>query len=128
MPSRQEEFRKRTKQFAFRIIHLFQALPATTAAQVLGKQLLRAGTSVAANYRAVGRARSRAEFIAKLGVVIEEADETVFWIECLIESRIVPSERLQPLLKEANELVAIFAAAERTARANSGKKASGSFT
>ncbi|HYX70935.1 MAG TPA: four helix bundle protein [Terriglobales bacterium] len=128
MPSRQEEFRNRTKRFAFRIIHLFQALPGTTAAQILGKQLLRSGTSVAANYRAVGRARSRAEFIAQLGVVIEEADETAFWLECLIESRILPSERLQSLLKEADELVAIFAAAERTARANSGKKVPGSFT
>jgi four helix bundle protein len=73
----------------------------------LGKQLLRSGTSVGANYRAAGRARSKAEFIAKIGIVVEEADETVFWLECLIESGIVRQELLQELLIEANELVAI---------------------
>ena len=86
---------------------------------MIGKQLLRSGTSVAANYRAVNRARSRAEFIAKLGVVLEEADEAVFWLEALAEADILKPASLQPLLKEANELVAIFAASQRTARSNS---------
>jgi len=82
----------------------------------MGKQLLRSGTSVAANYRAVCRARSSAEFIAKMGIVIEEADETVFWIELLVESGIVQAESMQSLLQEANELLAIFAASAQTAR------------
>jgi four helix bundle protein len=92
--SKQEELRNRSKQFALRIIRLFRHLPRTTEAQVLGKQLLRSGTSVGANYRAVGRARSKAEFISKISLVVEEADETVFWIECLIESGIVKPELL----------------------------------
>ncbi len=117
--STQEQLRERTKQFAFRIIRLFKALPRSTEALVVGKQLLRSGTAVAANYRAVNRARSRAEFIAKLGVVLEEADETVFWLEALIEAGVVKTALLEPLLKEANELVAIFAASQRTARSNS---------
>jgi four helix bundle protein len=114
--SKQEELRARTKKFALRVIRLFQRLPRSPEAQVLGKQLLRSGTSVAANYRATGRARSKAEFISKIAVVLEEADETVFWLECLIDSRIVRDELLRELLKEANELVAIFAASHRTAR------------
>ncbi len=114
--SRQEELRKRTKQFALRIIRLSQHLPRSTEAQVLGKQLLRSGTSVGANYRAAGRSRSKAEFVSKIGIVVEEADETVFWLECLVESGIVKEELLKDLLVEANELVAIFAASHRTAR------------
>ncbi len=116
IPSKQEELRNRTKRFALRIIRLFRRLPRTTEAQVLGKQLLRSGTSVGANYRATGRARSKAEFVAKMGIVVEEADETVFWLECLIESEIVKRDLLADLLTEANELVAIFAASHRTAR------------
>lgn len=114
--SRQEQLRNRTKRFALRIIGLFRRLPRTVEAQVLGKQLLRSGTSAGANYRAAGRARSKAEFISKMGIVVEEADETVFWIECLIESGIVKPELLADLLTEANELIAIFAASQRTAR------------
>jgi four helix bundle protein len=114
--SRQEELRNRTKRFALRIIRLFRHLPRSTEAQVLGKQLLRSGTSVGANYRAAGRSRSKAEFVSKIGLVVEEADETVFWIECLVESGIVKEELLKDLLVEANELVAIFAASHRTAR------------
>src|SRR6266849_4058342 len=114
--SKQEELRDRTKRFALRIIRLFRHLPRSTEAQVLGKQLLRSGTSVGANYRATGRARSKAEFVAKMGIVVEEADETVFWLECLIESEIVKRDLLADLLTEANELVAIFAASHRTAR------------
>jgi four helix bundle protein len=117
--SAQEQLRNRTKQFAFRIIRLFKSLPRSTEAAVIGKQVLRSGTSVAANYRAVNRARSRAEFIAKIGVVLEEADETVFWLEALAEAGVVKPALLEPLLKEANELVAIFAASQRTARSSS---------
>ena len=116
LPSKQQELRNRTKRFALRIIRLFRHLPRTTEAQVLGRQLLRSGTSVGANYRAAGRARSKAEFIAKMGTVVEEADETVFWIECLIESEIVKADLLNDLLSEANELLAIVAASQRTAR------------
>jgi len=82
----------------------------------LGKQLLRSSTSVGANYRAARRARSKAEFSSKIGIVVEEADETVFWLECLVESSIVKEDLLQDLLKEANELVAIFSASHRTVR------------
>lgn len=96
----------------------FQTLPRTDEARILGKQLLRCATSVAANYRAVGRARSRAEFISKLGTVVEEADESVFWLEMLTEIDIVPKEKVESLLAEGSELLAIFAASQRTARAN----------
>jgi len=84
-----QELRTRTKDFALRIIRMSEAMPTTRAANVINSQILRSATSMAANYRAVGRARSRAEFIAKLGVVIEEADETVFWLELLSDSGIV---------------------------------------
>src|SRR6185436_3346557 len=113
---RSEEFKKRTKQFAIRIIKLFRALPRTEEARVIGKQMLRSGTSVAANYRAVCRARSKAEFIAKMGVVVEESDETVLWLELLVDTQIVSGRRMTELLAEANELLAIFAASQRTAR------------
>jgi four helix bundle protein len=106
----------RTKQFAIRIVKLFRSLPKTEEARVIGKQVLRSGTSVAANYRAVCRARSKAEFIAKVGVVVEEADETVFWLELLGETGIVEQTKLVKLLVEANELLAIFAASQRTAK------------
>jgi len=116
--SQPEELRARTKQFALRVIKLFRSLPKTDEARILGKQVLRAGTSVAANYRALCRARSKAEFIAKMGIVIEEADETVFWLELLVESGIVSPSRMENLLAEANELVAIFVASRRTAKAS----------
>ena len=98
------------------MIRLFRSLPNKPDAQVLGKQLLRCGTSVAANYRAVCRARSKAEFIAKIGIVVEEADEAVLWLELLTESGIVVKERTADLLKEAHELTSIFTASQRTAR------------
>src|SRR5580658_5756770 len=119
MPLQQEELRDRTKKFAVRIVRVFRALPFKTDAQVLGKQLLRSGTSVAANYRAVCRARSKAEFVAKIGVVVEEADEVVLWLELMTESGIISSAKTEELLKEANELTAIFAASQRTARQTS---------
>jgi len=111
-----EELQQRTKAFALRIIRVFKSLPKTDDAIVLGKQLLRSGTSVAANYRATCRARSRAEFIARLGVVVEEIDETVLWIELLGESETLPRARLSSLLKEANELLAIFISSQMTAK------------
>jgi four helix bundle protein len=119
--STQEELRNRSKQFALRIIRLFQKRPRSPEAQILGKQLLRSGTSVGANARAAGRARSKPEFIAKIGIVVEEADETVFWLECLADSGIVKPERLHDLLTGTNSLLAIFAASQRTAR-QSGKE------
>jgi four helix bundle protein len=106
----------RSKRFALEIIRLFRSLPKGEDVRVIAKQLLRSGTSVAANYRAVCRARSRAEFIAKIGIVVEEADETVFWLELLVESGMVPEQLIAPIHKEANELLAIFAASQRTAR------------
>src|SRR5271165_2116599 len=114
--SQPEQLRDRTKAFALRVIRLYRSLPYKTDTQVLGKQLLRCGTSVAANYRAVCRARSKAEFIAKMGVVVEEADETVFWLELLVECGVVSTSRMENLLVEANELLAISAASQRTAR------------
>lgn len=112
-----EQLRARTKRFAVRIVKLFRALPKSTDAQVLGKQVLRSGTSVAANYRAACRGRSRPEFIAKLGVVAEEADETVFWLEMLVDCEIASERVVAELLKEARELCAIFSASQHTARA-----------
>ena len=111
-----EQLRERTKQFALRIIKVYRALPKTGEARVLGNQLLRSGTSVAANYRAAGRARSRAEFASKIGTVVEEADETVFWLELIVDAGLVRRTRIENLLKEANELLAIFAASHGTAR------------
>ncbi len=110
------ELKLRTKMFAIRIVKLYRSLPHTPDAQTLGKQILRSGTSVAANYRAVCRARSKAEFISKMGLVQEEADETVFWIELLTETGVLSQERTQDLLKEANELLAVFGASLRTSR------------
>ena len=111
-----DELRHRTKTFAIRIVNLFRSLPRSPDAQTLGKQILRSGTSVAANYRAVCRARSKAEFISKMGIVVEEADETVFWLEILTETGVVRAERAEDLQKEANELLAIFSASLRTAK------------
>jgi len=116
MTTKPEALRARTKQFALGIIKLFRILPRTEEARVIGRQLLRSGTSVAANYRAACRARSKAEFVAKMGVVVEEADETVFWLELLIDAQILRPEQLANLVTEANELVAIFAASQRTAK------------
>jgi four helix bundle protein len=111
-----EELRDRTKRFAVRIVKMYRSLPRTADSQVIGKQLLRCGTSVAANYRAACRGRSRAEWIAKIGLVVEEADETVFWLEMLTDCGIVTTERCTDILKEAKELSAIFTASRHTAR------------
>ena len=121
MDSAQEELRKRTKTFAYRIIRPFRSLPRSPEAQVIGKQLLRSGTAVAANYRAAGRARSHAEFVARIGVVLEEADESQFWLECLAENGIVRRELVSDLLRESDEPVRIFSASQQTAKAASGR-------
>jgi four helix bundle protein len=113
-----EQLRDRTKAFANRIIRLFRALPKKTEAQVIGRQLLRAGLSVGANYRAACRGRSRPDFISKLGIVVEEADETNYWLELLGENGIMPQRRLEELLNEGHELTAIFTAALETSRSN----------
>src|ERR1700693_4041760 len=104
MPSQQEELRDRTKAFALRIVRVYRALPYKADAQVLGKQLLRCGTAVAANNRSACRARSKAEWVAKIGIVVEEADETVFGLEMLSDCGIVRPQKLELLLAEAHEL------------------------
>ncbi len=116
MVSQSEALRERTKTFAIRIVKLFRALPRSADAYVMGKQLLRSGTAVAANYRAACRARSKPEFVAKIGIVVEEADETVFWLELLTESGVINRMRMESILAEANELVRIFSASQQTAK------------
>ena len=116
MDSRTEQLRARTKEFAIRVIHLFQALPSSKEAQIIGTQLLRCGTAVGANYRSACHARSRADFISKIGIVTEETDECVFWIELLSDLGIVKKEKLNELLQEARELTAIFNASRQTAK------------
>lgn len=111
-----EELRFRTKMFALRIVKLYRSLPSTTDAQVMGKQLLRCGTAVAANYRASCRARSKAEFAARIGIVVEESDESGFWLEMLGDAEIVKLALLEDLLRESKELTAIFTATLMTAR------------
>jgi four helix bundle protein len=113
-----EELKSRTKRFALRVIRLVEALPKTITGRAIGNQLVRCGTGVAANYRASCRARSRAEFIAKIGVVEEESDESAFWLELIVESGLLPVAKVQPLLKEANELVAIMASSRISAKRN----------
>ena len=114
--SQVKDLKIRTKEFAIRIMRLYRSLPAGEECRVLGKQLLRSGTSVGANYRAACRARSKAEFVAKIGIVLEEADETVFWLELLIEGGLMSEDKLRNLLNEANELASIFVTSLRTAK------------
>lgn len=113
-----EAFKKRTKLFSLNTIYLFRSLPNTDESRILGKQLLRSSTSVAANYRAACRARSDAEFFSKISIVVEEADEALFWLELISESGINNSEQLKALQKEAEELVKI----SNTIRHNKKKK------
>lgn len=112
----EDQMKARTKAFALRVIRVCDALPSKPAAQTIGRQLLRSGTSVAANYRAVRRARSRADFINKLGVVEEEADETLFWLELLVESGQLDRPRLAELMNECEEITAIIVASIRTSK------------
>ena len=114
----ESELKQRTKQFALRVIKLIEALPNTTTGRTIGNQLLRSGMSVGANYRAACRGKSKADFIAKAGISLEEADECLYWLEILQEAGILPSEKLKDLMKEADELVAIFTASIKTARMN----------
>jgi four helix bundle protein len=116
MQNAERDLALRTKNFARRIIRLYVALPKETVAQVLGKQVLRSGTSVGANYREANRARSKAEFVSKVGDCLKEADETAYWLELLIDETIVPPQKLEPLLKEANELIAILVTISKRAR------------
>jgi four helix bundle protein len=104
----ENDLRGRTKDFALRIIRMFGELPKNTVAQVLGKQVLRSGTSIGANYREARRGRSKAEFIAKVGDSLRELEETAYWLELLVEGEIVTASKLEPLRKETDELTAIF--------------------
>jgi len=115
---RTADLKARTKQFALRVMKMVDALPRTIQGRAIAKQIIRSATSVAANYRAACRARSRAEFIAKIGVVEEEADESCFWLELIIDSGLLTDERIRPLLSEAGELVAIMAASRKSAIGN----------
>ena len=111
----EKELKQRTKEFALRVLKLVSALPKTTAGRALGAQLVRSGTAVGANYRAACRGRSKAEFIAKVGTVEEEADESAYWMELIIDGGILPEKRVHPLHQEACELTAIMAASRITA-------------
>ena len=115
---RTADLKVRTKQFALRVMKLIDALPRTIQGRAIANQIIRSATSVAANYRAACRARSRAEFVAKIGVVEEEADESCFWLELIIDSGLLTQERILPLLTEAGELVAIMAASRKSAIGN----------
>lgn len=110
------DLRERTKAFALRIIRLYVSLPRSTEAQVIGKQILRSGTSVGAQYREAKRARSTAEFISKVESGLQELEETVYWLELLVDSEIVPSSRLKDLCQEADELTAILVPSVKTAK------------
>ena len=114
----EKELNDRTKRFALRVIRLVQSLPNTMEAQTIGRQLLKAGTSVGANYRAACRGRSRAEFAAKLGIVEEESDESAFWLEIIIEAGLLKKHLVQSLLDEADELVAIMVASRISTKKN----------
>lgn len=111
----ERELLDRTKKFALRVFKLVGALPRTIQGKAVAAQLIRSGTSVAANYRAACRARSKAEFSAKLGVVEEEADESAFWLELIIETDLLSAGKVKPLLTEAGEIVAIMASSKKTA-------------
>ncbi|MBI4469413.1 MAG: four helix bundle protein [Acidobacteria bacterium] len=113
---RKRDLRGRTKAFALRIVRLYVSLPKSTEAQILGRQMLRSGTSVGAHYREATRARSSAEFISKIEGGLQELEETVYWLELLIEARIVKESRLRDLLQEANELTSILVSSAKTAK------------
>jgi four helix bundle protein len=116
MQNRKVDLADRTKLYARRIIRLVSCLPKSVVAQVLGKQVLRSGTSVGANYREASRARSKAEFIAKMGDCLKELGESEYWLDLLSEENVVPPAKLAPLLEETRELIAIFVTSIKTAR------------
>jgi four helix bundle protein len=111
-----QELKERTFEFGIRVVRAVESLPRSDVAKELGRQLLRAGTLVGANYRAAARARSRADFIAKLGIVEEECDESAYWMEVIVDLKLLKAARLEKLQVEANELLAIIVASIRTAR------------
>jgi four helix bundle protein len=113
-----EELKNRTKRFAIEIIHFAQQLPKSYEVRIIGGQLVRAATSVAANYRAACRARSKSEFYSKICVVVEESDESLFWLEILEEAKLAEGEKFQKLIKEAEELVQIFSSSRKTIKEN----------
>ena len=110
-----DDLKDRTKKFALRVMKLVEALPKTASGRAIGNQLVRCGTGVGSNYRACCRARSRAEFIAKIGIVEEEADKGAFWMELIIEGSLLSASKVESLLTEANELVAIMASSRISA-------------
>ncbi len=116
-----DEFRTRTFQFAIRCVRLVEALPKTTAAQTIGRQLLRSGTSVGANYRAAIRGRSRGDFVSRMGIVEEECDESLYWMDILVTLGLISPKRVQELRKEADQIIAIVVSSIKTARKNSRK-------
>jgi len=118
------EMKGRVKRFAMSVIDVVEALPNTTAGRAIGNQLVRAGTSTGANYRAACRARSTAEFIAKIGNVEEEVDESAWWLELILDRGLLAADRVLPVLREAEELTAIFTATGRTAKRNRSEHAS----
>jgi len=118
----ERDLKKRTQQFALDVIQFVEKLPASETCRTLGRQLLRSGTSVGANYRAAARARSKADFLSKMGIVVEEADESAFWIELLTAAGKTKPESSAELLRESNELVAITVASINTARKNSERR------
>ena len=120
-----DDLKERTKQFALRVLKLVAALPNTLSGRTIGGQLVRAGTSVGANYRAACRARSKPEFIAKIGIVEEEADESAFWMELIIEGKLLGQPLVKPLLDEANELAKIMASSRKSASESLRSKANG---
>lgn len=113
-----KDLRVRTKEFALRVVRMYSALPKTTEAQVIGKQVLRSGTSVGANYREAYRARSKAEFISIVGIALKEAEETAYWLELLEDAEIVSAAKLVEMRREIDELIAIMVATIKTARSN----------
>jgi four helix bundle protein len=112
---RAEGLKRRTKEFALRVVRMFKALPRGEEARIMGRQVLRSGTSIGANYRAACRARTAKEFVSKIRIAVEEADETGYWVELLVEASIIRKTRLDPLLTECNELLAILASSQHTA-------------
>jgi len=112
------QLQDRTKAFAVRVIKAFSGLPKHEATRVIGRQFLRSGTSLASNYRAACRARSAADFISKISVVAEEADETLFWLELLVKAELIKAKLVEPLMNECDELLKIFSASLATAKRN----------
>lgn len=118
-----EDFQIRTKQYALRVLKLVEALPKTRSGAIIASQIGRSATSVAANYRAACRARSKAEFVSKLGIAEEEADETLFWLEMIRDAEIISIDRLQRLVDEADQIVRIIVSSINTTKANANKRA-----